>query len=259
MNTDKLDVLLPAGGCVPADFGDSGGVTAKALLPLGEKTVLERTLDVLRSTGRTARCVVIGTPEVMEHPAAGAADVVLPEAEPSTAPSNILRGLEWLGENDGSKLADRVLVVTTDLPFLTPYSICRLIDSCPCDVDICVPLVTREVFDARFPGIRTDYVRLRDGDWTMASAFVLNPRALSDNRTYIERVFAARKSQFGMVRILGPGFIVRFLTGRLTIADIEARAMRMLHCTGRGIRDTAPELAFDIDSREEYDYALEHK
>ena len=228
----------------------------KALIQLGGRTVLERTLAVLQATDRVGRIVVVGPPEVAEHPSARRANAVLPEG--LSGSDNILRGLEWLIANRDGNQAERILLVTTDLPFLTPAAIIGFLDACPPDLDICLPLFTRQEVQARFPDITVFHVALRDGDWLIGCVFLLNPRAILDNRALIERVFGARKNPFAMALLLGPSFIVRFLTRRLTVAHIEERAFDLLGCTGRGIRGCSPELAFDIDRARDYTYALKH-
>lgn len=248
-----IDVLLPAGGRISGEFAEEAGVDVKALISIDGRTVLERTLDAVRATGFVRRAIVIGPCEIADHPCASAADAVLPEGGDS-GPANILKGIEWLHETDG-RCADRVLILTTDLPFLTPDAIAAFVDSCPSDVDLCAPLVSRSAFEDRFPGSDNEYVKLADGSWTMGCGFLVNPEAIQANRGHIEGVFAARKSQIGMARLLGLGFIVRFLMGRLTIAHIEQRCTQMLGCSGKAIAKSPPELAFDMDQVGEYRYA----
>jgi hypothetical protein len=229
----------------------------KALIPLGGRTLLERTLAVLRATGRIERMVVVGPPEVADHAAVRGASAVLPEG-PSGS-DNVLRGLEWLVAARDEHQAERALLVTTDLPFLTPTAVTGFLDACPPELDICLPLFTRQEVQARFPKSAPFCVGLRDGDWLIGCAFLLNPQAILDNRALIERVFAARKNPFAMARLLGPRFIARYLTRQLTVAHIEQRSLGLLGCTGRGIRGCSPELAFDIDRARDYIYALEHR
>ncbi|UCH36082.1 MAG: nucleotidyltransferase family protein [Armatimonadota bacterium] len=250
-----IDAILPAGGRIHGGFAEEAGTEIKALIPLHGRTLLERILAALRDTGRAGRIVVIGPDEVAAHPAGRGADAVLAEGGPSS-PANILHGLEWLREAR-SGLPDRVLIVTTDLPFLTPGAITGFLDACPSEVDICVPLIRREEYEARFPGFAVRYVRLRDGRWTLGCAFLADPQAIIRNRARIEAAFAARKSQIAMIRLLGPMFIVRFVVGRLTIADIERRCAALLGCAGGAVLGCAPELAFDIDLPKEYRYAAE--
>jgi CTP:molybdopterin cytidylyltransferase MocA len=250
----QVDAILPAGGRITGAFAREAGEEIKALISFGGRTILERTVDALRATGRIGRIVVIGPDAIASHPAACGADAVLPEGGPSS-PANILRGLGWLREARGGHLPDRVLVVTTDLPFLTAQAIVAFLDACPPELDMCVPLLRRTEYEARFPDFRISYVRLRDGEWVMGCAFLVNPSAIIEHRDRIEQAFAARKSQLAMIRMLGLGFILRFLTRRLTIADIQDRVLAILGCTGGAVFGCPAELAFDIDLPEEYRYA----
>ena len=251
-----IDAILPAGGRIDGEFANEVGVGVKALIEIGGRTVLESTIDALRATGRVRRAVVIGPSEIADHACAGCADAVLPEGGDS-GPANIIKGIEWLRETDGDS-ADRVLILTTDLPFVTPESICAFIDSCPPDIDLCAPLVARTAFEALYPGSQGFYVKMADGEWTLGCGFIANPKAIEANRDHIERVFAQRKSQVGMARLLGFAFIAKLLTGRLTVPDIECRCCEMLGCSGRGIPGSPPELAYDLDHLAGYRYAARH-
>ncbi len=248
-----IDAILPAGGRISGEFAEETGVSVKALIEIGGRTVLERTIDALRATGRVGRAVVIGPSEIAEHACAGCADAVLSEGGDS-GPANIIKGIKWLRDTDGAS-SDKVLIVTTDLPFVTPESIRAFIDSCPAGIDLCAPLVTKEQFDARFPGTQGFFVPLADGRWTIGCGFLVNPTAIEANRDHIERVFAQRKSQVGMARLLGLPFIVKFLARRLTVSDIERRCCDMLGCSGKGVAGSPPELAFDLDHLADYRYA----
>ena len=250
----QVDAILPAGGRITGAFAREAGAEIKALISLGGRTILERTIDALHATGRVERIVVIGPDTTATRSAASAADTMLLEAGPSS-PANILRGLEWLRQVRGGSLPDRVLVVTTDLPFLTAQAITAFLDACPAELDMCVALLRRQEYEARFPDLKIRYVRLRDGEWTIGCAFLVNPSAIIQHRDRIEQAFAARKSQLAMIRMLGVGFILRFLARRLSIADIEQRVLAILGCTGGAVFGCPPELAFDIDLPKEYRYA----
>ncbi len=251
-----LDAILPAAGRISGGFAKEAGAEIKALIEIGGRTVLERTIETLRATGRIGRIVVITAEEFAAHPAARLADAVLPEGGES-GPDNIIAGLEWLREAHGGIDPDRVLVLTTDLPFLTPEAITGYLDACPASADMCVPVVDQATFQARFRESQALFVRLRDGRWTIGCAFLVNPDAVFANRDVIERCFQARKSRLGMAQLLGIGFVLRFLAGRLAVADIEERCRDLLCCSACAVRDSPPELAFDIDKVQDYSYAVE--
>jgi CTP:molybdopterin cytidylyltransferase MocA len=248
-----IDVVLPAGGRIDGPFAREAGTEAKALLRLNGRTLLARTLDALRGVERVRRIVVVG-PEAALEASAGVADFALPEAE--TGPANVLKGLERLGEANGGRLPDRALILATDLPFLSAGILDGFLNACPPEAAFCVPLIRREAFDATFPETPSAFVRLREGEWTLGCAFLVDPSRLAERRAVMERAFAARKSQLAMARLLGLPFLARFVTRRLTIPLIERRCEEILGCSGRGIADGPPELAYDIDLPEDYHYAV---
>jgi len=265
-----IDVILPAGGRIVGEFAQETGIEIKARLPVGTQTILGRSIATLREMSCIGRIVVIGPDEL--KPEATSADALIPEGD--SGPDNIFRGLQWLQENQaGNRVLDsqnsadqspktqdqtRVLVMTTDLPFVTSQAIQKFLDSCADEADICIPIVARQAFESRFPQAPGVWLRLQDGEWTLGCAFLLRVEALNKSRPHIERIFAARKSQMQMAKLLGPIFIARLLTKRLTVAHIKERCERVLDCRGSVIQNAAPELAFDIDDAPEYRYVVKH-
>lgn len=249
-----FDAILPAGGTIDPNFAARVGVDAKALIEIGGRTIFDRTLDALERSGRVARTVVIGTPDVLAHPSAQRATYRL-ESGPS-GPQNILNGLKHLRSQENPP--KRVLVVTTDLPFLTAEIIERFIDACPPDKDICVPLITKSQYQSRFPNSGATFIPLRDDTWTAGCAYLMNAEALEKSTPHIERVFANRKSKIGMAKLLGFGFLLKVIMKTLTAADAEKKIVEILGCSAKAVLGCPPELAYDIDFADDYDYALSH-
>ncbi len=244
------DVILPAGGRVSPDLAAEAGTDVKAMIRFGEETILARTIRILMESGLARRVVAIGA-EAVQAEAEKSGAHALPEA--STGPENILNGLKWLRSQP--EPPRRVLVVTTDLPFLTADLMRRFVDLCPKDRAITVPLIARAEWDARFPDATAMFVTLGDGQWTTGCAYLLDAEALERSMPQIEKVFAQRKSKIGMVKLLGPVFAYRYLTKTLTVPQIEAKIQAMLGCSGAAVRGAPPELAYDIDDLEDYAFA----
>ena len=245
------DAVLPAGGRIDGEFARIAGAEIKALIPVQGETVLRRTIRVLRETGRVGKIAVVGPEEALAEARDAGADAALPEG--GSGPENFFRGLDWL-ERNGT--ANRIMIAATDLPFLTADALICFLDACDAKrPEIAVPVVSQAAMEARFPGLPGEYVPLREGNMTTGCVFLVDPDVLRRNRSSIEAIFTARKNQTAMARLLGPGFIFRFLLRRLSAQDIEAQCRRILNCSGAAIRDSAPELAFDIDTPEEYEYA----
>ena len=281
-----LDVILPAGGRITGEFAQMAGTEIKALIDLDGETILRRAISTLRAAGRIGRIAVIGSEAVLAEAKACSADILLPEGE--SGPDNILRGLAALEEEKKKRRKEeekrqgtgnreqgteekslstinyqlsttsKVLILTTDLPFLTADALNVFLQACPPDADIALPIMTEAEFTSRFPGTQNEYARLRDGGYTLGCAFVVDGAALLRNEAHLRALFDARKSQWQMARLIGFGTILKFVTRRLTVEDLEAKASAIAGCRGIAIRHMPPELAYDIDLPAEYEYARRH-
>lgn len=241
---EQFDVIIPAGGRTSGEFALASGVAVKALIRMDGQSLLARTIETLRQADKIRRIVVIGDQETQNEAASSGADGVVKEGR--SGPDNIMRGLAWLREQEGGPTR-RLLIITSDLPFLTVEALRTFIFACPNDADIAVAVVTQQAFDTRFPDSGSVYTVLRDGSYTVGGVFLLDDGELSRNRATIERLFNARKSQWRMAKLIGPRIAWRFLTRQLTVPDILKRVKQEIDCNAVPIFDCPPELAFDID------------
>ena len=246
----KVDVILPAGGRIHGEFAAEAGTSVKALIELADGNILANLIRALRSTGSVNRMVAIGPAEIAPH-AESHVDAVLPEAD--SGPANIYRGLDWLKSQPDS--ADRALIMTTDLPFVSPESVSSFMARCPESAEIALPLFSKQEFESRFPGSLNSYVRLRDGEWTIGGAFLLSQSALDRTIAWIQQLHEARKSPFAMARTLGVSFIARYLTRTLGVTHLESHCARITGCSACAVRGCDPVLAFDIDESADLRYA----
>lgn len=250
MNATRLDVVLPAGGRITGGFAEEASASLKALIRINGTCMLEHTIETLRLTDGIGRIVVVGPPELALHPASRNADAVLPER--TSGPENILAAVDYLEAVAGE--SRRLLIVATDLPCLTPRTITGFINQCPDDAEICVPIVRRGDYLGRFPGSPATFVTLADGQRTMGCAFLVDPQALRRNRRAVQQAFDARKSEIAMAKLLGPLFVLKFVTRRFRVHDVEKRCGQILGCRGVAVRNAPPELAADIDTVADYRY-----
>lgn len=249
-----FDAILPAGGTIDPEFASKVGTDNKALIRFGDETILKRTIDALKESGRVGKTILIGTDEVLKHGDAKLADRTLQAG--GSGPENIFKGLKSLTEQPNPPT--KVMIVTTDLPFLTPELVVDFLELCPKDRDICVPLITKGQYQRRFPNSTATFVPLQDDVWTTGCAYVVDVKAFTNALPHVEKVFANRKSKLGMAKLLGPQFLLKFLTKKLTLPDIERKIESMLGCSGSAVLNSPPELAYDIDFLDDYEYALEH-
>lgn len=247
----QLDVVLPAGGLISGEFAERAGTSVKAFIKFNGESILSRTVYCLKQAGVQGRYVIVGPEEVASDESAGKVDAVV--VQTATGPENILAGLEKLREMGSG---GRIVIANTDLPLLSPESVKHFVEACPDNIDICAPALTKQMFEAKYPGLRAAFVPLSDGDWTMGCLFLVNANAIAANRAHIARVFEARKSQMQMAGMLGWRFVLKFLTHRLALKDIERRCCRILGCSAAAIITDDADLAFDLDELKDYEYAL---
>lgn len=225
----SFDVILPAGGRIEGAFAEATGVTYKALIPWDESTLLRRIVETFRATPGVGRIVVIGGEEVGDEAKRREVDGVLSEG--MSGPENIFRGLDWLQRQ--SNPAQRVVVATTDLPFLTQEGVSSFLEACPLEAEIAVPIIHAKDFEARYPNTGSTYVPIRQGSVTVGCVFQLSPEALLRARPHIEQLFEVRKSQIALARIVGFRTLFRLLTRSLEVKHIEARCEKLLRCRGK--------------------------
>lgn len=256
----RLAAVLTAGGRVTREefraagavmddgMGDDANGVPKCLLKVGGRTLLETVLDAVRGCGRVEKVVVVGGSRLQEWLHAPGETLI---AEQREAHENLIAGLQAVADYP------RVLYLTTDLPFVTPDAIASFIDACPPDVQVCYAIVRRGPFEARFPGSPSTYARLKDGEFAAGCAALLDPGVLLERREWIRQVAQRRKSLWRLALLAGGRILWKYATRQLTVADVERRAERLLGARCRAV-ECAPVLAYDIDTPQEYLYALRY-
>lgn len=248
----ELDVVIPAGGELDPDFARVVGTKSKALITIEGLTVLHRTIEALRGSSRIRRIVVVGSQEVLNH-----SDVKLADASflaVGSSPQNINLGVSELLKLDFPP--EKVVIVTADLPFLTSKTVDTFLDSCPPESDFCLPLVSKEDFDEKFPNTSATFVKLAQGELTAGCMYLTSVRGLKVATPHLEELFKKRKSKVGMAMILGPSFVWDLMVRKLTVPVIEAKVQELLNVRGKAIPDSPAELALDIDYVEDYHYVV---
>ena len=75
----------------------------------------------------------------------------------------------------------------------------------------------------------------------------MKPRALPLLERFIERLGAARKHPFKLASLFGWDILARFALRRLTIAQAEARASRILGAPVRALVSSYADMAVNVD------------
>jgi hypothetical protein len=209
--------------------------------------MLDRMIAALRAAG-IAEIAVVGGDEV--RAACGSRVDRFVQESPSGS-ENLLRALRAWPDNE------RLLYATSDLPYVTDEAICDFKRRVG-EGTLAVALSEFGEFSKRFPGAQSFGITLAGERVVNGGLFSIPQGATEQLASIATRFFEARKRPWRMASLVGPGVLVRFLSGRLRVADLEAMALHVLQVPAQALRGCAPELAFDVDTEADYRYACAH-
>jgi GTP:adenosylcobinamide-phosphate guanylyltransferase len=239
-----MNAVITAGARVDAEFADRIGTPVKALARVGGRTLLAASIEAARQTGAT-QIAVVGGSEVREA-CAGSVDAIIDESESGAA--NLQRALHaW---DDGAPL----LYMTSDMPFIGSAVLREFIEAVPSGA-LALPITASRDFERRFPGAPPFGIEIGGERIVNGGAFWMPAGAAPAVEDLAMRFFDARKSVTRMALLLGPVLALQFALRRLTIAALENQARRRLGIPAVAIRGASPDLAYDIDTLDEYTYA----
>lgn len=249
---DPLGIVVLAGDRGPADpLCQAAGVPAKVLVPVGGAPVLVRVLDALdRLPGGGARIVsgpaapaLAAAPQLTERLRAAGWRWVAPAASPA---SSALAAVHAAGASTP------LLLTTGDHALLNGAILHEFLAGAAQlrtqGIDLAVGFVPLERVRARFPGARRTALRFRDGEVCTCNLFALLTPAAAGVIDLWQRVERDRKQPWKIVRLLGPLTLLRFLLGRVTLAEALDRLGRIAGARIRPVLLSHPEAAVDVDS-----------
>jgi CTP:molybdopterin cytidylyltransferase MocA len=239
--------VVTAGGRVDAEFANAIGTQVKALAPFAGSTFLRLTIRALRGIG-VDRIAVIGGIEVS---AAIRHEVDAIIAESASGAENLVRALYAWGEQTP------LLYLTSDMPFITSQVLRDFMNAVP-DETLAVPLTEWSQFAERFPAAPPFGVTLAGEKVVNGGAFAIPANCAARIEKFAVKFFEARKELWRMARLAGPELMLKFIFRRLDVAALESQARRLLGISAKAIRNAPAELAYDVDTLEEYRYALAH-
>ena len=215
------------------------GLPNKAFLSIGGRPLVVRVTEALRGSASIDRVIVIGPPGPLA-PLLDAAIEVIPER--GSMMDNIAAAVAHL---QGVPLA---LGVASDLPLLTAPAVEGFLQRCTGEADLFYPIVPQAAIEARYPGAHKTYVKVTDGTFCGGSAILFSPGAIDRIQPFLEQVVNARKKPWLLAQLFGWALVMRFASGRLSLAEVEARAFEVTGLRARAVIIDAPELALDVDA-----------
>jgi hypothetical protein len=248
---ENFDVILPAGGVLDDHFARVALTPYKALIKAQDNVVGLKSIEACQNTNRVGKMVLIGAKDVQDTFRTFVTSAISDTGDLTRNVSMGMRELKALNSD-----ASHVLILTMDLPYVDEKALLRYIDMCPADADIVVPLVTKEEYLDRFPGSKSTFAKLSDGEFTIGCAYFVRPDVFVKLIPQIEKVVANRKNVLKLAQLLGFPFLLKVITKSISSTEVKAKCEELIGCKIAVVRGGPAELAFDIDELDDYEYAL---
>jgi GTP:adenosylcobinamide-phosphate guanylyltransferase len=243
-----MDAFVLAGG-VPAPGDPLYALTQgrpKALLPVAGVPLIWRVVGALHDARQINRVCIVGLDPEFARSAPFPVDAV---ANQGDMVKNALAGIQWL---QARNTAPWGVICAGDLPLLTGELVDDVINrASPERHLISYTMVERAAVEAQFPGVKRTYARLRDATVAGGDIHVVQTRLAQSDQALWRLLVAARKQPWRVARTVGWMTLLRFVLRRLSLADAEATAARLLGHPCRIVLQPNAAAAMDIDRPEQ--------
>ena len=247
-----MDAIITAGGkSTPDDpLYAVTNIEKKALIPLAGQPMIAWVAQALWDSGLVENIVIVGL-EPSEITLEGLPTHFTPAVGGMI--DNLLAGFAKLEAVNPT--ADKVLLCSSDIPLVTPDSIKGFVAECGNQTaDVYYAVVEERVMEARFPGSNRTFVPFKGGRYSGGDVFLTHIKVPSKiDFDLFHNLTGSRKNYFKQARLLGFGFIIRFLFRQMAVADAAARASEVINLEARGVETRYAELGMDLDKPHQYD------
>jgi len=245
-----VDAVVLAGSLNDGPLKGCSPVLFEALIPIGEKVMVEYVVEALLDARNVGNIQVVGPASELAPRLAGER-VKVTEATGGIM-GNIETGLDQLAG------AGRVLLATSDIPLLTPQAVDNFIELCgDMKADLYYPIIPRQVVEERFASTQRTYGSLREGVFTGGNLFLINPAVFKQCVDNGQKIIRLRKNPLGLCRLLGFIFVLKFLTRSLTLAEVQRKVAELLGIRGAAVISNYPEVGVDVDKPGDLELVLQ--
>ncbi len=240
-----MDAVVMAGGIPQPDeplYPYTQG-KPKAMLDILGKPMVQWVLDALSDARMVDRVVLIGL----------TADTNLQCKKPITyIPNqggmieNITTAINKVMEINSS--AVKVLLVSSDIPGISPEMVdWEVENTANLDVDLCYNVVTREVVEARYPGSKRTFTKLKGIEVCGGDMNMLHTSVVRMNTETWDKLIASRKNPVKQAAIMGFDTLLLMLLRAITLQGAVKKITRRLHMTGEAVVCPYAEVGMDVD------------
>jgi len=248
----------PGGNALAREFN----LPVSVLIKVGKQVCINWVLDALKKSQQVGRGIICGPSQeiVAASEVFGAAlqqypiTWLAPESGPAASAKNALVSLAHYP----------ALITTADHALLTSDIIDEFCEAAleknagKCEqehLDFVVGLVPHDCVKRDFPNTQRTLLRFKDGNFCGSNLFaVLNAKGASALALWQE-VESERKTPWKIARRLSLTLMLRYVTGRLSLAQVFENLSRQSGCRVGYVRVNHARAAIDVDSKADWELA----
>lgn len=249
------DAIILAGGENSGDLKKIAPYDSEALIIIGNYPMIYYVYKSLRQCKKVDKIVISGPVEALRNLLGREENLhfIAPGEDVVESLANAVQILDDLGASE------RLLVMPTDIPFITTEAIDDFIDRTESiEADFFYPVTSREVNEAKYPGVVRTYVKLREGTFTGGNLFIVRKAVVRQSIDLARAIIARRKNPLAIARIFGVRMVVKYLWGRLTFKQAEKRFQEVLGIRGKAVVSGYAEVGVDVDKPSDLELAQKY-
>jgi len=252
--TSDWSAVITAGGDAPPGLREAIGTPHKSFAEFGGLPSVAHVVEACLGAGIERIAVV-----AEEEARGGLSAYSVSHAQPGA--SNIQSaksGMNALGSGG------KVLFVPGDSPLLRASQILHFISRLEERLSVAeepwfaIGFSPKAHVEDAFPGAPYRYLRLREGKFASGALLAASTSGFDSALRILEDASRNRKSQLRLLLKFGPGALLSYFAGRLSLAQAEQRAARVLGGEAIIVPDCHPASTYDIDTLEDWRWLSEN-
>ncbi|MGI6452638.1 MAG: nucleotidyltransferase family protein [Syntrophomonadaceae bacterium] len=251
----QYDAVILAGGESSSELKQIAPYDNEALIVIGNYPMVYYVYHALRQSENIGKIVISGPVDPLRNIFVGHKNLYLANSG-NNAVESFFNAIKLLKETG---ISDRILVMPTDIPFIT----CEAIDdfikqSEENDAEFYYSVTSQQVNDSKFPGVARTYVKLKEGVFTGGNLFIVDKGILPKVEKIALQLVERRKKPLAMARLFGFGLVWKYITGRLSVEAAEKRFFEVVGLRGKAIISPYAEVGVDVDKPSDLELAQKY-
>lgn len=235
-----MDAVILAGATNSGTLQQISSAAYEAEIEIDGRPMLDYIVLALKQVDAIDRIVVAGPERVVSKKSLSLIYRRVDSGESMI--DSLINGLNILNGDSA------VLVVTSDIPLITKEAMEDFLENCKKrNGDVYYSFIAKDNCEAKYPGVRRTYVKLREGTFTGGNVALISQEVIRNHIDMLQKAVSMRKKPFQLGSLLGWKCLLHLILGKITITEIEKRIDKVFKFQAVGVVSKYPEIGIDVD------------